>query len=81
MLTSYSELKTNLTTNNELVNVIFTDNTTDIKDTYESILNKSFSSLQYEDPNLTMIIILPDSEAGMESLSEKLKDLPKSKIL
>ena len=42
LLTSYSELKTNLTTNIELANVIFADNTTDIKDTYESILKKSF---------------------------------------
>ena len=38
----YPNLKTNLKTNIELANVIFTDNTTDIKDTYESILNKSF---------------------------------------
>jgi len=177
LLTSYSELRTNLTTNIELANVIFADNTTDIKDTYESILNKSFLttarrvnysnaeesaetintwvanktndlitdfispgsltsdtrmmllnavyfkanwqlpfqpadttrstffvstdssveadmmfldneifygqdkqlqsqviSLQYEDPNFTMIIILPDSKASMESLSENLKE-------
>ena len=183
LLTSYSELKTNLTTNIELANVIFADNTADIKDNYESILNESFLttarrvnysnaeesaetintwvanktndlitdlispgslssdtrmmllnavyfkanwqlpfqpadtarstffvsadstvdadmmfldseifygqdkelqsqviSLQYEDPNFTMIIILPDSELGMETLSENLKEKNFTKI-
>merc|ERR1712106_327710 len=42
LLISYSTLKSNLTTNIELANVIFADDTTDVKDSYESILNKSF---------------------------------------
>jgi len=177
LLTSYSQLKHNLTTNIELANVIFADETLEIKDAYETTLNHSFLtgvkqvdysnseestdtinnwvanktnnlitdlispgsltadtrlmllnavyfkanwqlpfqkidtvkdtffvsndssvdvdmmfqtneilygqdkelqsqvvSLQYEDPNFTMLVILPDSEAAMESLSMKLKD-------
>merc|ERR1711892_212952 len=42
LLISYSNLKRNLTTNIELANVIFADDTTDVKDSYESILNNSF---------------------------------------
>merc|ERR1712123_81203 len=42
LLISYSTLKSNLTTNIELANVIFADDTTDVKDSYESILKKSF---------------------------------------
>merc|ERR1712123_13547 len=42
LLISYSTLKSNLTTNIELANVIFADDTTDVKDSYEQILNKSF---------------------------------------
>jgi len=176
LLLSYAELKNNLTANIELANVIFADDSTEVKDSYESILKESFLtstqrvnysdaiesaetingwvanktndliqdlvsptslnpttrmmllnavyfkanwqlpfqkeltakanffvskektvaadmmilddsiyygrdkelesqiiSLQYEDPNFTMIIILPDTEAGLENFSQKLK--------
>jgi len=176
LLLSYAELKKNLTANIELANVIFADESAEVKNTYEEILNKSFLtstqrlnysdtvesaeiinswvadktnnlindlvsptsfspttrmmllnavyfkanwqlpfqkaftktdeffvskdrfvdadmmflddsiyygqdkdlesqiiSLQYEDPNFTMIIMLPDSESGLKTLSQKLK--------
>ena len=43
-------------------------------------LQSQVISLQYEDPNFTMIIILPDSELGMETLSENLKEKNFTKI-
>jgi len=176
LLLSYAELKKNLTANIELANVIFADESAEVKDTYEDILKESFLtstqrlnysdavesaesinswvadktnnlikdlvsptsfdsttrmmllnavyfkanwqlpfrkaltrtadffvskdrfvnaemmflhdsiyygqvkdlesqiiSLQYEDPNFTMIIMLPDSESGLQTLSQKLK--------
>merc|ERR1711970_1336654 len=176
LLLSYAELKKNLTANIELANVIFADESAEVKDTYEDVLNESFLtstqrlnysdtvesaeiinswvadktnnlindlvsptsfspttrmmllnavyfkanwqlpfqkaltrtgdffvskdrfvdadmmflddsiyyghdkdlesqiiSLQYEDPNFTMIIMLPDSESGLKTLSQKLK--------
>merc|ERR1712215_614148 len=145
LLLSYAELKKNLTANIELANVIFADESVEVKDTYEDILNESFLtstqrlnysdtvesakiinswvadktnnlindlvsptsfspttemmflddsiyfgqdkdlesqiiSLQYEDPNFTMIIMLPDSESGLQSLSQKLKGKNLTKI-
>jgi len=177
LLLSYANLKNNLTANIELANVIFADHSTEIEDTYESVLNESFLtsthrvnytdavksaetinswvanktndlikdlvsptslskdtvmmllnavyfkanwqlpfqkalttqaefsvskdtfvnadmmflddsiyygqnkelasqiiSLQYEDPNFTMMIFLPDTEAGLKTLSTKLKE-------
>jgi len=176
LLLSYAELKKNLTSNIELANVIFADESTEVKDSYEDILNESFLtstqrvnysdtvesadiinnwvtdktnnlikdlvspnsfspttrmmllnavyfkanwqlpfqkahtstakffvskdkfvnadmmflddsiyygqykdlesqiiSLQYEDPNFTMMIFLPDSDSGLQTLSQKLK--------
>merc|ERR1711962_983751 len=145
LLLSYAELKKNLTANIELANVIFADESAEVKDTYEDVLNESFLtstqrlnysdtvesaeiinswvadktnnlindlvsptsfspttkmmflddsiyygqdkdlesqiiSLQYEDPNFTMIIIFPDSESGLQSLSQKLKGKNLTKI-
>jgi len=183
LLLSYAELKKNLTANIELANVIFADESAEVKDTYEDILNESFLtstqrlnysdtvesaeiinswvadktnnlindlvsptsfspttrmmllnavyfkanwqlpfqkaftrtgdffvskdrfvdaemmflddsiyygqdkdlesqiiSLQYEDPNFTMIIMLPDSESGLQTLSQKLKGKNLTKI-
>eukprot|EP00091_Calanus_sinicus_P001538 TRINITY_DN1154_c0_g2_i4.p1 TRINITY_DN1154_c0_g2~~TRINITY_DN1154_c0_g2_i4.p1 ORF type:complete len:294 (-),score=72.12 TRINITY_DN1154_c0_g2_i4:354-1103(-) len=40
----------------------------------DKALQSQVISLQYEDPNFTMIIILPDSDEAMESLSENLKE-------
>merc|ERR1712151_981398 len=42
LLLSYAELKNNLTANIELANVIFADDSTEVKDSYESILKESF---------------------------------------
>merc|ERR1719330_244039 len=36
-------------------------------------LESQIISLQYEDPNFTMIIMLPDSESNLKTLSQKLK--------
>jgi len=183
LLLSYAELKKNLTANIELANVIFADESAEVKDTYEDVLNESFLtstqrlnysdtvesaeminrwvadktnnlindlvsptsfspttrmmllnavyfkanwqlpfqkaytrtedffvskdrfvdaemmflddsiyygqdkdlesqiiSLQYEDPNFTMIIMLPDSESGLQTLSQKLKGKNLTKI-
>merc|ERR1712013_504194 len=42
LLLSYAELKKNLTSNIELANVIFADESAEVKDSYEEILNESF---------------------------------------
>ena len=36
-------------------------------------LESQVISLQYEDPNFTMMIFLPDSDSGLQTLSQKLK--------
>ena len=43
-------------------------------------LQSQVISLQYEDPNFTMISLLRDSEAGMETLSKDLKEKNFTKI-
>jgi len=42
---------------------------------HNKALKSQVVSLQYEDPNFTMLIILPDTDTGIEFLSQNLQDL------